>query len=687
MGLFDQLPKRPQKSEPDVWVQRLVLLARLSPEPKIIRDIPLHRGLNIVWAEEPESISDPSDIAGHSAGKTTFCRLLRYVLGEKTYANKSASQAIRRSFPNGYVGAQVVIKGVCWAVLRPLGENRNSWIRRDSTVEEIIEDKGEPAYQESYPKQIGLSDLLDGLASATVVRTQEEIRWGHILAWCARDQEARFQNVYEWRSPRSDSEWPAFRFPKSDPLFVMRVLLGLYLRDELGIEEVLSRKLRQLERAEQEFERLKREPEFWSEHYRTKLKAALKTRFPEEADEIEKAPTTSGEILLDLKRYVAKAVFLLQEEADHQKGISGTDQVKLNQINERLAELRLEQRQIEALFALGQKAASEIQAGLSQDSEFRRKAEEMKHRVCPLGGVIIGECSHVRSRQDRLEPGELQKVHSLEQMEAERATERELLVTHKQQLTENIRISEAERDVLLGDQRRRAENIHALERTAATFQEELEQLIAWEGRVGAPEKTEKLRVAAAAIEELRSVIDSERSRLDQLLAQHDSNRDLLNKIFSESARRVLPSANYDGEVSFEDRELNFQITHGDAMSGEAVETLAVLLADLSCLIFNLLSDSAKLPGFLVHDSPREADLGLRHYHRFIEFVAEVAGFFEKSGDCPFQYVLTTTTPPPGSVINEKHIVLRLDASLEDGLLFRRNLSRPPEDEQLTLTNG
>ncbi len=48
------------------------------------------------------------------------------------------------------------------------------------------------------------------------------------------------------------------------------------------------------------------------------------------------------------------------------------------------------------------------------------------------------------------------------------------------------------------------------------------------------------------------------------------------------------------------------------------------------------------------------------------------------------FILTTTSLPPRVIINNRHIVLRLDASREDGLLFRRNLSRPSAEEELVL---
>lgn len=684
MNILDQLPKQPIKTEPDVWVRRLVLYAKLTPTPEVIRDIGLHRGMNIVWAEEPESETDKSDIAGHSAGKTTFCRLVRYVLGEKTYANKSSTQAIRKSFPNGYVAAEIFVRGAQWAVLRPLGENRNSWVLKGGTVEQVVTDKGEPAYQETYPDKIGLAGLLEGLASATVVRTQEAIKWGHVLAWCARDQEARFQNIYDWRSSRSESEWPTFRFPKSDPLFVMRVVLGLYLPDELSTEELLSANLRALEKAEADLERLKREPEFWHQHYDGKVRERLKRVLTGDAAEIDKAPLVSPEVLLDLKRFVEKAKYLIAESLDILAKENAALQTQLNALNESLAQGRNELRQIEALFQLGEKAAGEIDAGLKKNDEFRKKAAEYKDRMCPLGGVLFGQCNYVQDRQARLQPGELREAHTLEQMEAQRAEERRKITAQHVELRKKIQLDEQQRSAALEQQGRVGAKMTELAMSQTTLDQDLANLGGWQARLEAPEKSEKMKAAIQEIASLKEEIDTKRARLNGLLADHDSNRDLLNKIFSESARLVLPSSNYDGRVSFQDRELNFQITHGGAMSGEAMETLAVLLADMSCVIFNSLSNSSHLPGFLLHDSPREADLGLRLYHAFIRFVAAVEANFAARGGCPFQYILTTTTPPPRAVADKAHIALRLDASKESELLFRRNLARPPDEVQLQL---
>jgi hypothetical protein len=684
MSTLEELTATPLKTTPDVWVQRLVILSKLVPQPVIVRDVKLKPGLNIVWAEEPESDTDTSDIAGHSAGKTSFCRLLRYVLGERTFANKGNVLAIKKSFPNGYVAAEICVKGSVSAVLRPLGDNRNSYVRKGATIEDLFVDKGEAAYQDNYPEKLGLDALLHDLASSTVVRTNETIKWGHLLAWCTRDQEARFQNVYDWRSPRSESEWPAFRFPKADPLFVMRVTLGLFLPDELKAEETLAEQMKLLEKTEAELERAKREPDFWRQHYDSNLRLQLKGLLPGDTGEIENAPVASDDVTFDLKRFVGKAKYLIDEQIAATQGEVTKTQAQLDAVNEEIAEGRTELDQLRVLFDVGEKAVAEISAGLKDNEVVRERIAKDGNRVCHYGDVLIGECSYVKNRQQILKGSEVKEVHALEQMEAARTAARTKLTAQHSALVTKIRQLEAKRTEITKEQNRLSGTVRDLQTKSSALDADLVEVVSWKARVEAPEKYEKLKSTVEAIAKMKGAIDTQLVDLNVLLAKHDKNRELLNSLFSAAATKVLPTTAYDGRVEFADRELSFQITHGGAMTGEAMETLAVLLADLSCLIYNSLAKDSRLPGFLLHDSPREADLGLRLYHSYIRFAAWLDEHFKKNGGCPFQYILTTTTSPPKHLRKGDIIALRLDASKEDELLFRRNLSRPPENEQLEM---
>ena len=61
------------------------------------------------------------------------------------------------------------------------------------------------------------------------------------------------------------------------------------------------------------------------------------------------------------------------------------------------------------------------------------------------------------------------------------------------------------------------------------------------------------------------------------------------------------------------------------------------------------------PGFLVHDSPREADLDIDPYHSlFIELAALTEENGGKDG-APFQYIITTTTDPEEMMLFRKQL--------------------------------
>ena len=56
--------------------------------------------------------------------------------------------------------------------------------------------------------------------------------------------------------------------------------------------------------------------------------------------------------------------------------------------------------------------------------------------------------------------------------------------------------------------------------------------------------------------------------------------------------------------------------------------------------------AAKLPAFLLHDSPREADLGQSIYDRLFRFMNSL------ENKAHFQYIVTTTTEPPDDLRRE-----------------------------------
>src|SRR5437588_287767 len=81
-----------ERRAPSLWVRRLAIWK--DPE-NLLRDVRLRRGLNIVWSPDPADRREDSSrevdarvpaVLGHGSGKTLFCRLLRYCLGEPSFA-------------------------------------------------------------------------------------------------------------------------------------------------------------------------------------------------------------------------------------------------------------------------------------------------------------------------------------------------------------------------------------------------------------------------------------------------------------------------------------------------------------------------------------------------------------------------------------------------------------------------
>ena len=108
----------------------------------------------------------------------------------------------------------------------------------------------------------------------------------------------------------------------------------------------------------------------------------------------------------------------------------------------------------------------------------------------------------------------------------------------------------------------------------------------------------------------------------------------------------------------------------ESLSGEAYETLAILLADVA-LLFESNADHVHHPGILFHDSPREADLNLRIYQRLLDMADAANAGSRQNGDVPYQYIVTTTTSPSQQLQDKSVTTHTLSGGV--GSLFKRQL--------------
>lgn len=100
-----------------------------------------------------------------------------------------------------------------------------------------------------------------------------------------------------------------------------------------------------------------------------------------------------------------------------------------------------------------------------------------------------------------------------------------------------------------------------------------------------------------------------------------------------------------------------------------MESLKVVAFDIAAMLMSI-EGRAGIPAFLIHDSPREADLGESIYHRFFA----LADRLERMALEPsFQYIIATTSNPPDDVQRSDRVILRVSGSGVNERLPRSDL--------------
>src|SRR5688572_11153547 len=87
----------PGREEPAIWVSKIGVFKDWKPvEENQLRVFTLHRGLNILWANPDGANPEENRLSGHGAGKSTFCRLIRYLLNEDAAGTAAFLEGLRQ---------------------------------------------------------------------------------------------------------------------------------------------------------------------------------------------------------------------------------------------------------------------------------------------------------------------------------------------------------------------------------------------------------------------------------------------------------------------------------------------------------------------------------------------------------------------------------------------------------------
>jgi hypothetical protein len=165
--------------------------------------------------------------------------------------------------------------------------------------------------------------------------------------------------------------------------------------------------------------------------------------------------------------------------------------------------------------------------------------------------------------------------------------------------------------------------------------------------------------------ELVAKDDKLRDRQAQLRASHQDALRRFDELFVYVCRGVLGN-NISAAVSLTGVGIQADVQVG----GLAMESLKAIAFDLAAMLMSIEGRTV-VPTFLVHDSPREADLGVSIYHRWFRFIASLE---KLSTDAPFQYIITTTSEPPQELLSSGFVVETLQGADPTNRLLRRELA-------------
>lgn len=636
---------------PRLWVRRLAIWE--APGGQKIRDITLRPGLNIIWSPDGSDDDSGSGVRaiGHGSGKSLFCRLLRYCLGEQRFADETQREQIAVAFPNGIVGAEVMLDGVCWAVVRPLGIRRRHFAIANGNLDEIAAGEGATTSIDPLIEAIEEGIVTPGIAGLARLHPGQKA-WPIALAWLTRDQECRFDDVLDWRSPASgsDAPLPASGRETGPRREALRAFLTAITEEEQQARRTEESLRTDVANAEREISYLD-----WD---RDRRHARL-------IDQLGIGGQTLPEMPLLLE--------VFQKAADAQLAaaiqLPTGDMAELGEARKALQDAREELRRTdEERIRLDAQMPAEKQVLTLLSSEIpslSTAAENAASQVCPICEVPIDKALAEKC-------GLSHKLHNETECRARLATKRQEINDQKQKIDRcEARLKALQPAAALGRQKveqaeKRVQAIESVRDTRAT---------AWQAAIQLKEGVARFAELSVERDEvrkrLRGLEDKLAKERDRLGAFRDKQGLTFGRItekFSAIIRRLV-NENAKGAVTLSGKGLEIVVDVDGDRRTAAIESLKVLAFDLACLCLSI-EGATRVPAFLVHDSPREADLGLSIYDELFRLMRQLEELTETTA---FQYIVTTTTRPPDDIRREPWLRLTLRGAPGSERLMARDL--------------
>lgn len=658
----------PSRTEPAIWVRKLTVWSHWPPsKDSELRVIELHRGLNILWAESKDDPQEPR-IGGHGAGKSTFCRFLRFILDERHPGTTEFRQDFRKIHPEGWVLAEVVVGNEDWLVGKTLSERGRAGVFavQGGSVDQVYESELPIGGYDDYQKALDAATV-ERLELRELSGSRKPMEWVHLLSWLARDQEAHYANLLAWRDPATEPVGQDLSALDRENLILL--VMGL-------VEEKRQAKLSERAQAGADHTE-KLESRVPLNYNRKRARDALGDALGKNVSEIlggDDADSPDDPFLLQevehkaslLEAEAATAILeakLEDEEkaADEivetaagmariQRGIRNSFQQRLNKLTGKPPETPKPSEDQAAPDA-------QLMALAESIGELQGRCNRLKGEARELG------CPHYReSKQDtNTEKAIFNQEDRNDEEEAEKQRQIEFLTLKVDQETAKLK------------------PLEEAETAARTSRDNVKKFVESERtRLNAPaDKAKTLRTALVAYQneckESKTLadelaeLDRKKSILDKEIADMaGKQRDVVLEfeLLYDALAKHLLGEKVTGEVKLK-KGIEPDLKYHGRRKSAALNLSKLLTFDLACMALGMTSEHALHPRFVIHDSPREADLAIGIYHALFR----TARMLEDAcyGKPAFQYIVTTTEAPPEDFKDKRWLLHPvLDASVAKG---------------------
>lgn len=655
-ALIQQLPE--VRHSPRLWFECLALFRETSHE-QVIRTVTFQRGLNIVWAKEPAAGSAHGvRAAGHGVGKTSLCLLLRLCLGDTAKAVSELREELFDEFPQGGVAAVLHVEGQAFTLFRHFNAHKEGLALKGDDINALWRDETDDT-DRTFMQHLA-DTMMAKVAPRAIPETDQAIEWRHLLAWLSRDQGSRFKSFFSWR----EGEGTGLQRSRQDPPVVMRAVLGLLDQTESGLMSRLAELAAELDLARKGTAELLYEPVLIRRRIESDLRAwrNLSDSLPMHTEDL-----FADSVVKQVRNAAEETASALEDWNDRQ---DNAEQV--------LAELRNEAAQLQTLL---DRASLEYDfaeaARVGDEAAYKAIGEKLLRLTqlagdCQEGNIPFAQCQHIQAEIGRLQATNLRDERDkkgLARAMDESASRVGTALQRRQQLEVKFQDLEAAESELIGKRNKVREIRDRTAHEAHRGEELLAELNRWERSAGSAASQTAIDQSRAKSESIERDINSARTQLMIVQNELSTREKRLASIMDYFTGELLSN---DAFGAFDPRDENrpFRVS---MRGGEAYRVLEVLLGDIACLMESAGGDSA-FPGLVIHDCPREADMSTGLYEGFLLLTERLQKAFEEDATVPFQYIVTTTTPPPAELIDSEQVCLVLDPSFDDGLLFKRRFS-------------